>query len=254
MNVRHSSSAQRLLDIMYMIIARAFLGFLLLCIVQTVYAGETLSLNKGELRFVEQTAKEIQKRFPPSQYYYVAVGRSPVLLVTYLKLKNPGSAGYLPATKAKWASNLDMVSEEDQTYLREHLKRFLPSDDELGGRKILLIDHVQSGLGLKRVQHYFNDLLRPKLAAESLALVFKPLNGDHIESDFKLIYSDKKQIQVFASEKFDDYAPYTTATLFRPQDLSQVSANPRFRYLVDALRSALKMESPSCKEIFSPQP
>jgi len=128
---------------------------------------------------VRDMAARILQEFPPDRYYYVGVGRSPTALIDFFRILDPGLACHLPASKAKWIRPED-VSGPAAEQVGSHLRRFLPDPEVLGDRKLLLIDHVQSGLGLNHVRTLVQRFWGPR--AESLALIL-----DDGPSDIDLI-------------------------------------------------------------------
>jgi hypothetical protein len=212
-----------------------------------------LEISAAEFQFIERVAKNIQKSFPAEKYYYVGLGRSPTPIIAYLQLENL-SADHLPATSVKWASRFEWFKPEESENIRAHFERFLPSSAELKGRKILLIDHVESGLGLKKVRSYIRGFFGEKYPLESLGLVFDQHDSDHYSEviDYKLVYKDEDQIVHFAKERYDSFAAYTEAVVaYETEKLKDVKANPKYELLVRALVEARKKYA-SCAEVLSP--
>lgn len=228
----------------------ALLLFLTLSTVE-VRAQNHFNIEQQEFEFAKTFASYIKTNFPSDQYYYVGVGRSPTLLIAYLKLSDPGSAGFLPATGVKWAPDVKMytsdeyVQQGEKEAFQRHFARFLPSLNELKGRKLLLIDHVQSGVGLRRVKQYINALVELPHPAEDLALVFKG-NTHRPQSDHSFLYENENQHLLFASEKYDKMAPYTEAYFYEPEKLQEVRENPNYLLLVKLLKSQMSPGPHAC--------
>lgn len=210
--------------------------------------AEPLEILQSEYSFIHSTAQTIEKDYPTTKYYYVGLGRSPSPFIAYLQLIGIDSAAYLPASKLKWANNLDRLSDFEKRQLREHLLRFLPPKAELDGRTLLLIDHTQSALGLQRMRHYIRGLLGSDYPVESLALVFSEHNHEYLDEmvDHKILYNDEKQIENFASQKYDDYAAFGEAIIFQFDKLKNVSPNLNYSVLLYAIYDAIHLYS-SCE-------
>ncbi|MFA6003162.1 MAG: hypothetical protein WC881_03755 [Elusimicrobiota bacterium] len=200
----------------------------------------------GEYELFQDMAAEILQRFPPQRYYYVGVGRSPTVLLDILRALDPAIAGQLPAGKATHARAEYIVGESAQQ-MQAHLSRFLPDPEALGGRKLLLIDHVESGLGLKHVR----ELVARSWGedrVESLALVCRKSPNssmEHIKEQGhqELFYDPVAQLKRFASERYDRFSEYTPGTFYKPETLSAVTENPEHAALQSALAAAMARDS-----------
>lgn len=231
-------------------------GLLLVLTFSTVEvrAQSHFNIEQQEFEFIKSLASYIKTNFPSDQYYYVGIGRSPTLLIAYLKLSDPNSAGFLPATGVKWAPDVGVYTSDRYTQQGEkeafqrHFTRFLPSLSELKGRKLLLIDHVQSGVGLRRVKQYINTLMELPYPAEDLALVFKG-NTHRPKSDHSFVYENENQHLLFASEKYDKMAPYTEAYFYEPEKLQEVRENPNYLLLVKLLQDQMNLSPHTCSSL-----
>lgn len=118
---------------------------------------------------------EILKRFPPDQFYYVGIGRSPYLFLDLLSFMTGEKAVGLGPNRIativpisyneyiarkpilnltkQWKEALEPLSRgsvQDQAKLQQMLTRFLPSSEQLAGRKLLLMDFSDYGSSLAK--------------------------------------------------------------------------------------------------------
>ena len=118
---------------------------------------------------------EILKRFPPDQFYYVGIGRSPYLFLDLLSfMSGQEPVGFGPNRVATlvpisyneyvarkpifdvskhWKEPVDPISRgssEDQRNLQQLFDRFLPSTERLAGRKLLIFDFSDYGSSLAK--------------------------------------------------------------------------------------------------------
>ena len=109
------------------------------------------ALKAAEIDF--QIAKEIVHNIltvcPPTECYYVGVGRSPTLLIAMLQTLAPESAMNFPFSAYRQAIGerilLDYMQRSDELELFKHFERRLPSEKVLRGRKILFLDTATYG-------------------------------------------------------------------------------------------------------------
>lgn len=122
----------------------------------------------GEL---SELAGEVMRRYPPDQYYYVGLGRSPAGLMKMLEARGAGGKN-IPLSK------MGHIRAFDQTKLRNflfhHFDRTLPNAAALAGRKMVIIDWANKGGTLVNTKKFFDEYVaargRPAAAAEFLAL------------------------------------------------------------------------------------
>jgi len=105
----------------------------------------------------QKTAQELLEVFPPDKYYYVGVGRSPTMLMSMLEEMGVKGAE-IPLSNVRGYEKIR--NEATDKALKEHLKRYIPSPEELKGRKILMIDFPASGKTFSNVSELLRDAMR----------------------------------------------------------------------------------------------
>lgn len=127
---------------------------------QAVWAHELAPDEYDELRVL---SVDILKRFPPDQYYYLGLGRSPTLVMAFLSEATQGTTANLPLSEVKKVplqmDRLGIPLEKIKPKLFEHFSRFVPAPESLDGRKILLIDFVDSGDSLALTYEWLREYL-----------------------------------------------------------------------------------------------
>lgn len=106
------------------------------------------------LRQIRDVADEILKRFPPQEYAYVGVGRSPSALMAFMKALGLEQIFNVPLTGVRGAN---VLSEEDRELLFQHFDLFAPNSRRSHLRKVVLIDYVQSGKSALRALELFKN-------------------------------------------------------------------------------------------------
>ncbi len=98
------------------------------------------------------------KEYPPDQYLYVGMGRSPTPLIALAKAAL-GESRALSLPLSHIGNRIYFPSKEEEDYMDKHFRHFLPTVKELKGRKILLIDFALNGRsiieGLRQLRRYY---------------------------------------------------------------------------------------------------
>ncbi len=95
------------------------------------------------LQSVKEINLEILEKYPPNEYFYLGVGRSPVPIIALFQEIHPDIASTVPlSSMGNFNSN---NQEKVQKKLFQHFRKYFPSKKLLAGRKILLIDMTTSG-------------------------------------------------------------------------------------------------------------
>lgn len=137
-------------------------------------------LDPTEFEGTQELAEEILRLFPPSNYFYIGLGRSPTPIIAYLFQRNRDArqiegldrlvmnlplSGFRPRLRTFFSHSnphkLDEpLSKPQHEELQRHFARLLPSASQLGSRSILVIDYTQSARALiaatEHLQEYFN--------------------------------------------------------------------------------------------------
>lgn len=144
----------------------------------------------GEYEEIRDLTLYIRNKFPPTEYYYVAVGRSPAPVMAFMEAAHLNNIVQLPYSNTralpenkvigllqrdKYAQSRNgRLERGTERELFAHFERALPSSELLKGRKLLFIDYVQSSLGLVSAGEYAQVFYRQKNSTqkvEMLALV-----------------------------------------------------------------------------------
>lgn len=133
---------------------------------------------------VARVSLELIEEYPPSEYFYVGVGRSPTPVMAFLNgVIDPEIFINVPLSglaSLAWYREVDSENIHDiyairSAHLKAHLKMFLPAADKLAGRRLLLIDFVASGSTLieagRQVRDFYDQSGEPNTTIESLALI-----------------------------------------------------------------------------------
>jgi hypothetical protein len=240
------------------LVLRAVIFFGLVIWASLALAWDNHEFSKDEIRYIREAGDSIRRIYPPDQYIYVGVGRSPTALMAYLQLKDPSSVLQLPASGLASAPPVESLSQGAKALIERHFSRFLPREDQLGSRQIVLIDFVGTGRSLKIIQEYVNYIWLPHHPAKVLALAYHRAPDDQYEelpwmyADQVLFFRGLQQAWRFAKEDYDGYSAFTPAPMpFRNEtELESVHENRNYRILVAALERDLKRYAPfDCGEL-----
>lgn len=139
-------------------------------------------LSKDEFTQVQTLAQQIMERYPPAQYHYLGLGKSPTPVMAYLQAygeRQPGiSATNMPLSKFGHRSDSMSAAErrvvdgaalnaEQRGRLWDHFDRFVPGPGALQGKSILLIDLVQTGKSLVATQRHLEEYLLQRSGGNS---------------------------------------------------------------------------------------
>ncbi|MFE7527467.1 hypothetical protein ACFU7Y_17360 [Kitasatospora sp. NPDC057542] len=134
---------------------------------------------------VERTARRVVEEYPPTEYYYLGLGRSPAGVVAYLHESDHGAMSMPlssfrprpqdPMAVAGWGlvSDLGRPNPVPSERQLDHLKMAFDTElgsltaDVLRGRKVLMIDYVQGAQSLVAAQHYVQEYLRSRSDLDS---------------------------------------------------------------------------------------
>ena len=140
-------------------------------------------LSNEEYTEVRDITRELMRRFPPSEYVYLELGRSPAPFGAVAEAMSPGSTRALPFTGAGflWSLTKDGTrsirasNERAWERVNEHLGHYLPDPRDLGGKKIVIIDYVRHAnsllAGQLAVREYYRGLDRGAVTVEAFGIV-----------------------------------------------------------------------------------
>ncbi len=189
-----------------------------------------------------EMAEEIVRKYPPSEFVYVGVGRSPTTVTAYLKEAYPGSAVNVPFSRP---SQRNVVSKEElQKRVRALFDRFLKDEGVLKqGKKILLIDFSYHGQSLSMVNQFLNWYLKDQgqeqLKGYALAMVGSSdvKNIERIQrmpsgQNMKIFHLNHEQKWGFFSSQYDPWSEYPSLDITdRSFSIESIKKNPRYELL-----------------------
>ncbi len=191
---------------------------------------------------MKEIAEEVVKKYPPSEYVYVGVGRSPAAVTAYLKEAYPGSAVNVPFSRPNQTNVL--TKEELQVRVRALFDRFLKNEGVLNqGKKILLIDYSFHGQSLNLVNQFLNWYLKDQgheeLKGYALAMVgsgdvrnIERLQRTASGQNFKIFHLNHEQKWGFFSSQYDPWAEYPSLDITdRSLSIESIKKNPRYELL-----------------------
>lgn len=161
-----------------------------------------LKTASSDFKAFRSLAQQIYELYPPSEYIYVGIGRSPTPLIAMMKasfgdtqavnLPLTGMVTFAENPKEKDAfgeriSNSYISFDQDHDIytplahrkLRQHLDAFMPNAQQISGRKILLIDALGTGESLINSKHEIKEYYSEKKLAvgvqvEALGIMMHP--------------------------------------------------------------------------------
>lgn len=164
------------------------------------FSTETSELShlSKKIKFAEiaTLSEEIMKHYPPSKYFVVGMGRSPFPFVDYINLARPKSATTIPVSyneyigskpwfpspsSAPWKRKLEPHSRgKDPAAFRKFMADFLPSESELAGREMVILDFADYGTGINKFSVDLKDFLQSqgRTTAHKLAYVSARRHAD----------------------------------------------------------------------------
>lgn len=146
-------------------------------------------LNK-KFRFsqIASVVLPLLEMYPLKDFYFIGIGRSPFALVDMINLISPGTATTVPISYNEyirrkplfsmytpWKRDLEPFSKSDNRVreaLFSHLKRFIPSQEQLGNRQIVILDFANYGSSLAKFSADLSAFLKSENRAGIHQLIF----------------------------------------------------------------------------------
>lgn len=166
----------------------------------------------------------ILRTHPPSEYYYVGIGRSPTPVMAMIQSILGDSAGRnIPLSDMRLMRTGSEDAEADPALFKRHMAHFLPvSAQEIGGKKILVIDWADTGATMVHLKRELSRLmgnrsLESRLAFEYLALtheigdVSEKLRGHGITP----LVVTGKLLSIFDEHRYREFAEYDQFSIAR---------------------------------------
>ena len=216
--------------------------------------GRAQPLSDDEFFKLKQITTELLQRFPPSEYFYVGFGRSPTTIIAHLNGHGLDAVTVPLTAMSIYAESRIGSGLEPELY--QHISTYLPKAEQLGMKKILLIDFVSKGRTLRKattaLRYVLNFQERGETSVQPLALHHPGRLADQMG------YGDTEWISTYG---LDLYTPEFKARFSEYEPYSPVSRRfgkfPVRRTNYDDLVSFLKERisgnpnKPSCREALS---
>jgi hypothetical protein len=108
-----------------------------------------------------EIAQNIMEQYPPDQYHYIGVGRSPAAITAYMKAQGH-DASNLPLTKFRHGAKIPHQNstppldlDKEAEYMK-HFDEFLPKPKALGKKNIVTLDYTPNGGSLVAAYNYIH--------------------------------------------------------------------------------------------------
>jgi hypothetical protein len=176
----------------------------------------------SEWEQLRDIALTIIRQYPPDRFHYVGIGQSPTPIIAILQNLSLGATNVpLSDIETHMRRILDKRAPDKamKAMLYEHFGRFLPADEKLGGRQILVMDvsGIGGGEGISSAKWalatYAHETSRA-FSVRSLAL-----SMSYIGPEFRPLIDDELSLQPFGrvkSKMFGSlYKPYSQYGKFR---------------------------------------
>lgn len=144
-----------------MIVACRLFYILLLLVLLTPRSWAAEQIDPALYRGLRETAEELMRRYPPDQYYYIGLGRSPAGVMKMLEaLGHKGKN--IPLSKMGHIKSFD--PKKLKAFLAHHFAEQLPPASELHGKKMLFLDWANKGGTLVNTKKILDEVLTEKPA------------------------------------------------------------------------------------------
>ena len=223
-------------------------------------AAPAISFDEaGRYAELRTLALELLRRYPPSEYFYLGLGRSPAPLMAFLE-----AAGLdyrtLPLSKLKGALQ-EFPERHVQQQLRPHLAAYLPEAGAVAGRRLLLVDFVFNGPTLLRARQllrvYFAELGRYDVFVKALGIFAEGALDQHSSTTSRqpleaLLAREGAEAlklapnsilaEAFAESRFDELAEYDEFNVVHLArgTMKKAARSPTRRQAYDELVAAVK--------------
>ncbi|WP_392531832.1 hypothetical protein [Nostoc sp. C117] len=145
------------------------------CMLENPPSQESRLLTDQEYEQIKDLCVSILKKYPPNKYCYIGLGKSPTPVLAFLQeygveASNIALSKFNPSLdKNKEPKQIGLgnkLTKEQYKELKHHFDRFIPQQDAIKGKKILLIDYTLSGRSLyatyAHLTKYLNDKYSPR--------------------------------------------------------------------------------------------
>lgn len=206
-----------------------------------------------EYNEISYLAMSVLERFPPSEYHYLGVGRSPSFLMAFfeelgLKVSHLPISGFENAVERAGESPMSNLQEpldqKDLSSFKDHFTRFFPTPAESRGKKILVIDYQNYGRSLIAVTDHlyeFSRELYPEAKIEALGLSY--VSGLYIPETKFLVHQimlSEHMGSALALEHFKDFSKYPQFRIQYSEMNEPLVERPEYEAFKAKLRETLQ--------------
>ena len=199
-------------------------------------------LDVNHYQNIRDTALDLLRTYSPNQHYFVAVGRSPVGIATFLRELDDDMAMTFPAS--------DMRKPIDpkwkQAYFA-HFKAFIPADVLKGSRTIVLVDRTREGKTLTRLKVFLEEYLHS--IGSSTQVVAVGISSEMPGTTEGMAWHDSSRqpyLFKYASGQFDHdegVAPYAGKHRIGMNTVPQLTENPNYNTFRSAMRERMESDA-----------
>ena len=250
------------------IICRVLFAVFLINFCLACFAAETLdnkasSAKEGtydcKYQFADDEYQQIRalsisllRRFPPDNFYYLGLGRSPTPVIAFLEASYIPSAT-IPLSAFRYGTeNQPELAEDKISDLDNHFERFLPKPEVLGTKELLIIDYTDSGqslvAGLNYIKKYYanfsENIVIKKLGIHPKASSGKDFFAANFDESERLCMSHLPLLQGFIrGTSYDWFAQHGSFDISKGEYYRDEEDKHRatlYQGLVAAIREAIK--------------
>lgn len=133
---------------------------------------------------VRDISIDLFKQYPPGEYHYVIIGRSPTPFAMFFENLGLASVSQIPLSGMRRIEYPDSpnFTPKMRKRLHKHLDKYFPSEHRLNGRKVLVLDYSSGSDGFDRTIKHIHDYMqsrgRSKTELKSHALLVDSILGD----------------------------------------------------------------------------
>jgi len=114
--------------------------------------------EESDYREIRNLSLRLVEKFPPAEYHYVGVGRSPAPVMAFLREAGMATTT-IPLSGLRKAGQVEKIRADLPGFLAEHFEQYLPSEKKIRGKKILLIDYASEGNTILETKKYLAEYL-----------------------------------------------------------------------------------------------
>lgn len=183
--------------------------------------------------------------------FVIGVGRSPTPFIAFLQEYRPNSAVNLPLSQFRYPTGTEL-SHEDERKLYQHLDRFIPSEQELEGKEIVLLDYAVSGESLLSFTRYFQKYLSNRnrhntitpvaLVKDTYRILPVMQKGQQHDISIRIIKMGPHEVgRNLDVERYDSLSEYGSFNV-RNDDSSRLKKNGAYMSLKQEIRGYIQSD------------